>query len=323
MTDFEDRLEQELTAAARREAAAAPRDAGRVAHAAQAAAGAAPARRHSAAARRRRPRPLPVAAVALAAILALAVAVVALPGGDARHDRPAAPAPAAGPLPRECDRRAAAGEVRLTAEQPTPRLLEAFAVLRRPQTDADRAGCHVGLTGLLVNPATIRLAGRDERGHRIFLVPVGGLPDWSRRTRGDRRSPADLPVRRQPTICSSTVSRLGAGGSCQALSSIGRGRFFGGGYGRGTANVLGLFTDGVAAVEIEFLDGSTRRVPVHSNVATVELRGRAGDPAVTARRYRLLDADGATIATDEDPQTLRLIRLPSIRPKGRRGADRP
>lgn len=301
MTHFEDRLEQELIAAAKRSTA-----------------GSSAVHRRP----RSRLRPLPVAAVALAAIVALAVAALTLPGGGAPRDRAATPAP--GPIPRQCEGRAAAGDLRLTDAPPAPALLEAFAVLRRPQTAADRADCRVGLTGLLVNPATIRLAGRDERGDRIFLVPVGGLPDWSRHTRGDRRSPARLPIRRQPTLCYSTVSRLGAGSSCQALSTLGRGRFLGGGYGRGTANVLGLFTDGVAAVEIEFRDGGTRRVPVRSNVATVELRGRPGDPAVTARRYRLLDADGATISTDENPATLRLIRMPPFRTAlGRRGAGRP
>ncbi|MBB4662609.1 hypothetical protein [Conexibacter arvalis] len=288
-SDFEDRLERELVAAARREAEVATAAAARPR-------------------RVRRPgrlRPLPVAAVALLTIAALAVAVLALPGAEAP-----VPAPATGPT--ECERRAAAGELVLTAEPPPPRLLAAFAVLRRPQTDADRADCGVGVPERPLNPSAVRLAGRDATGGRVFVAPVGAVPDLDARRGGDRGPQHELPASaRQPLLCVVIVGPSTGGGGCATSSHVGRGRFVGSSFADGVARVVGLFTDGIAAVELELDDGSTRRLEVRDNVATVQLRERPGERAASVVRYRLLDADGETIVTRRDTSILRVIEPPA------------
>lgn len=279
---FEARLERELIAAARRRTARGGRPA-------------------------LRPRPVVATAGALAALALLAVLVLAFPTGD----RSAAP-PAAQPLPRQCDRAAAAGELRLTSAPVDRRLLEAFAILRRPQTAADRSICPRSLMWGTVNPAAIRYAGRDVRGDRIFLVPSAGHPDATKAWReGLRVAPSENPYRTGPMLCTAIVSRRGGSGGCQPPWLFGRGRFTGSNHGPGVSVFFGIFSDGVAEVELDFGDGSTRRVPVARNVSTFQLRGDR-TPANTIVAYRLLDEEGATIVTrsGRDAAALRMMMGP-------------
>jgi hypothetical protein len=269
--EFEERLERELIAAARRASADA---AGAAAGAAEAGA----ARR----ARRRvrlRPfrllRPLPVALVALAAIAALAVAVLVVPAGEA--PRPAAPAPQ--PLPRQCDRLARQSRLSLTAAPVDARLLAAFAILRRPQMAADRALCPP-LQDVTLNPSAVRRMRVDPAGRTIYLVPLAA-----------RRSGSGRPY--APGLCIAAVSggdrRRESGGGCLSLGSVLRGT--GGGI-AGDGFMTGVQPDGVATIELRMRNGRRARIAVVGNVWGYRTASRAAARANPVLSIAKLDAAG-------------------------------
>jgi hypothetical protein len=289
-SEFEQRLERELVAAARREAA-------RAGMAGCAGAGApgrpvptSPRRRPRTAAgprRRLRPRPLPVAAVALLAIVALVVAVVALPGSSDETPRLS---PAATPLPRQCDDRRDQG-VRLTRAPVDPRLRSVYGVLRRPQTAADRSFCPV-LGRVAVNPAAIRLAGTDADGRQVFLVPVTGRgePIFDR---GPQLCIFAVTPRR-PSADGRRMLPAAWGGGCGYVGDVHGDLGLSASNGRVAAGVL---PDGVATMRLRLRDGREWRVPVRENFWTyrgVSWHARQRHPVV---EVSLLDRDGAVLRT--------------------------
>lgn len=275
-TSFEDRLERELVDAARRRQRR----------------GASSRLRH--APHRRLPLRGLAVACACAALLVAAALVVALPGGE--------PAPPVAPqrlLPRQCDEAAARGQLRLVATPVDRRLLASYAVLRRPQTEADRSVCPgAAMTGLL-NPGTIRLAGDDHDGHPLFLVPMAGVPDVKRAVRrGDQRPPEEIPDRTGPRLCPTIVRPdSGAGGLCYPPSYFGRGRFLPETRWSASLVTIGVFEDGVTAVDVRFRDGAERQVQIRDNVAVLQLAVSPTNWANTITGYDLLDAEGRVLAT--------------------------
>jgi hypothetical protein len=267
-TQFEQRLERELIEAARRQAGSG-------------------AARPSRPPRRRPPRVALTAAVACLALAALAVLVVALPG---RYDA-ATPSPAQ--QPRQCDRLAASGELRLTDAPVDSRLLAAFGVLRRPQDARDRSICpSLAPNFVTLDPGAIRFADRNVLDRRVFLVPVAN----------NRTLPPPGHAQQRPSgpqLCYVSVNRRGsAAGSCYPPEFFARGRFFAGGSGpHGSFAHFGVFPDGVAGIELHFEDGSRRTVPVRGNVVSFSTDGRRATPTNTVVRIRLLDVDGRVLET--------------------------
>ena len=251
---FEDRLERELLDAARRRATAG--------------AGA-----------RRRPRIALTAAVAcavLAVIAAVAAFVVALPSAD--HPQPAAEPP---PLSPACARLQRDGRARFTDAPVDRRLLAAFAVLRRPQTAADRRECPAFI-GSLVNPRASRLARSNPDGQPIYLVPV------AKRLQGGP-GPRDAG----PELCIFTVFAGGAGGgSCGALGPYLRGVTGASSVGR---IAVGLQPDGVATLELVLRDGTRQRIALVNNVWSYRMVTRARAAANPVVRVITRAADGTIV----------------------------
>lgn len=296
--EFEERLERELIAAARR-----------------ATAGAAGAGRDGSDRRRVRLRPhlllrpLPVALVALAAIAALAVAALVFPARDV--PRPAAPPPGAvettpptpGPLPRQCDPAGYRGRMRtrLTSRGIDRRLYDAYGVLRRPQTAADRVACPAWSFGGLLNPSAIRFVGMDGDGHRIFLTPMAGLPDTEPALRrGEMKAPWEVTRLTGPRLCITIVyPNSSAGGPCHEPSWFGRGRFNPLSVRPGGVTVLlGIFSDGVTTVHLTHESGKVTVLSVRDNVAVLLQRGAQRRDGVLS--YDLIGADGRLIVTRHD-----------------------
>jgi hypothetical protein len=310
-TRFEERLERELLDAAHRHARGADASAQGRTRRATVGLRRRRMRRLDAAAGRRSthsPRPALAAAVACTALVLLAGLAVALAGGD--H----APLPAATPiarqLPRQCDRAARAGQVELSTAAVDRRLLDRFAVLRRPQNAADRAFCPAEM-GSVVNPGAIRLAGHDADGNPVFLVPTVGIRAPALR-QGNTRGATHGPLRwsahsGRPQLCHTIAYARSRAGGCMPPAGIGQGRYLGSSNGPRRAVFIGIFADGVASTELTFQDGSTRDVAVHGNIASFELRGSRPTPSNSVARYRLLDDGGATILVRDGPDT-RTIR---------------
>ncbi|MDO8209341.1 hypothetical protein [Conexibacter sp. CPCC 206217] len=288
-TTFEDRLERELVDAARRRARAGASAAG--------AGSPARARSRRALGPRRLPRPprfALTAAVACIALVALAVIALALPGGD----RATTPGGSHSALPRQCDAAAGRGRLRLVSAPVDSGLLATYAILRRPQTAADRTTCPATAQIGRLNPAAIRRAGSDPDGHPLFLVPMASVPDMERAfRRGDPRPPWEIPDMTGPRLCPTIVyPNSGAGGNCYPPSFFGRGRFLPASSRTRISISIGLFSDAVAAVDVRFFDGSLKRFEITDNVAVLKLEGRTATPANSVAGYRLLDEHGATIA---------------------------
>ena len=312
-SEFEQRLERELVAAARREAARAGAPSGAEDPGARdrsARASRDPrslptaARRHRprrlpTAARRHRPRPLPtavrrhrrrplpVAAVALLAIAALSLAVVVLPGGSGEPSRLQ---PAVAPLPRQCDDRQEHG-VRLTRAPVDRRLLDVYGVLRRPQTSADRSFCPV-LGSVDVNPAAIRLAGTDADGRRVFLVPETGRGEPSFDRGPQLCIVAVTPPR--PAAHGRRTLPAGWGGGCGYVGDVRGDLGLSASNGRVAAGVL---PDGVATMKLRLRDGREWRVPVRAGFWTYRGTSRQARERHPVVEVTLLDRDGAVLRT--------------------------
>lgn len=248
---FEDRLERELIAAARRQA----EEAG------------------DATPQRARLR-IAVGGVAAVATIALLTGVLLLGSPGSEPPRPAATVTMPIP-PGVCP------SDPLT-DRALPQVIRSrFALLRRPQTAADRAVCIRAPFGadMRANPAELRLAAhgpgsRDE-------VRVGS--SWS----------GDVPY-----LCiehhrpGATFGSTGCGPADDvALNGL---SVFGANAMR-TGRFLFLVPDGVATVELRYADGSARRLPVRGNVASLLARGVFQDPSSSSTDYALLDADGEVL----------------------------
>ncbi|HEY4279801.1 MAG TPA: hypothetical protein VGM91_16360 [Conexibacter sp.] len=332
--DFEDRLADELVAAAQRRSAAATsrRRSRRLARSGSRAAArdgalAAPrgtARRGSHAPGRRRPLLAVTATLALVAVVAAITLPLLLHGAETAARQPQRTAA----LPHQCDpgKRRGITRVRLVSTPVDPRLLDAYAVLRRPQTAADRVVCPGLGGGGALNPSAIRSVGMDGAGHRVFLVPMAGTPDYDRtfselqqrmRRQGRRAARRELlsfnPTKTRyltgPRLCATIVyPNTSAGGTCFEPSYFGRGRFTPLAR-RPTVNIsVGVFSDGISAVDVTFVNGTTRRIDVHNNVAVLTLDGNAPPDGVA--HYSLIGDDGRIVATRYDG-SLRITNLPN------------
>ena len=232
-----------------------------------------------------RPRRWPLAGlralpVALGVVIAVAITVLALT--QVRH-APTQPKPA--------------------TRQPSGRqaLVAILAVLRRPQTSADRnspiltnnlralaqgAGAALGVTP---DYPLIRRATTTPWGSPVFLVPVKPLP--VKAIHPARGSTAYAPLRRQTGEGLMEVDRSGSGGDATAsaieaghfLGTTGAGRSFAGGS-TGTRVIL-VVPDGVAKVAFVFPRQTNRSdpgapvyrrsltmiAPVDGNVAAIQV----------------------------------------------------
>ncbi|WP_210491239.1 hypothetical protein [Patulibacter sp. SYSU D01012] len=187
------------------------------------------------------------------------------------------------------------------ASRPVPAAqVQALAVLRRPQTDADRSapvlralrtvGRYLG-TGVHVEGIRIL---RRHRDRTILLVPLQRVgPPGIGRDRELRDAlcvyETDVPGAAGPP--GTVTTRSGAavplpqhvsGAACGTLADLRR-RGIGG-------TTAGLVPDGVARVRLTARDGETLTAPVRDNYYELPVRGRprggAGTDAGTERRLR-------------------------------------
>lgn len=255
---FEDRLERELLAAARRQAeeSGAPLHRGRL----RVAAG---------------------AAAAVATLAAVTLAVVLISPGDAPPPVITGEAGAGAQRPTSCAGVAGTEQLGVTERTMPQSVYDAIAVLRRPQTAAEREICPAVAAGpnALVNPAEVRDAGlfRQQKYGRLFVAT---------RWFGD-----------QPQICVQRVPHgVGSGGCQDAEKTIARGYAYAFSSG-GTAVYHVVVPDGVAAVELRRSDGPATRLPVRANVARLLAFRTFSNPQALRLEYDLLDADGAVLST--------------------------
>lgn len=259
---FEDRLEQELVAAARRRIAArAPR------------------------ARRRLPRPLLATAAALAVLALLTTLVLAMPGGGGDPRPTAAPEQGA---PAACARAQWDPRAVYTTTPADRRLLDALATLRRPQARRDRAACPI-LPEQVLNPAAIRSAGRSAAGHRLFLVPTDSAADGR---------PGGLAI---CLVTVTEDGRPWGGAGCTSAAGAAQGRFTGTFLRSGVRTLLGIFPDHVARLVVRLGDGSRIEVPIRENVASLVVPERVKRGATWFAAATLLRADGRTAGTLPGP----------------------
>jgi hypothetical protein len=257
-------LERELVGAARRHIAAQGRaDSGP---------------RPRAGGRRLRGLPSPLRAAALVALVLIPVAAVAIALTLPRASRPAAaPSPGSGPVGGASPAVAQAGPAPLAS------LVSELAVLRRPQTAADRDPRALALAllrhmpGISARLSRIRLAALAPWGAKVVLAPVN----------------------RQLLII--------VGGSVQGAPLDSMIRTWGGealaplSGGRATGVVL-VVPDGVTQVALRITRGGkawTERAPVHDNVATVRLPVAAN--AAGAARITWYRADGTVVKRTPPP----------------------
>ncbi|MEV4419126.1 hypothetical protein AB0L40_04015 [Patulibacter sp. NPDC049589] len=170
---------------------------------------------------------------------------------------------------------------------PPKDMTDAFAVLRRPQTAADRAGgryARVMIAGKLAS-AAVRTVGPDANGDPKFLVP--SLIDVPARPRTEH-CPARPAVR---TWMLSVAGRSG-GGTSPYRDFIARGTFGTSGPSDRESVVSGIVPDGVASVTVTYGSADPRTFPTHDNAFTYEV-GLAAEQFPSSVVWN--DADGRPI----------------------------
>jgi hypothetical protein len=218
-------------------------------------------------------------------------------------------------------------EVTFTDDPPRQASLDAFAILRRPGTPAERAAADaigdLPAEGLYRNH--VRFA-RSSSGRRLTVVVARDTsfyepraPECVTELRGQarrvlRRAREDAKTRRAfrrgleqvirdewtapaaPEEDGFFIFSGGGGGGGTGLSDVlRRGTFLGsGGTGRPTT-FSGLVPDGVARVRVVFGGGVVRTVSVRDNV--ISLRVRRGIAFAFPRRMVWLAADGSRVRT--------------------------
>lgn len=218
-------------------------------------------------------------------------------------------------------------EVTVTDDPPRQESLDAFAILRRPGTPAERAAADeirdLPAEGLYRNH--VRFA-RSSSGRRITIVVARDTNFYEPRApecvtelrkqarRVLRRAHEDAKTRRAfrrglervirdewtapaaPEEDGFYIFSDGGGGGGTGLSQVlRRGSFLGsGGTGR-PATFSGLVPDGVARARVTFRGGVVRTVSVRDNVISLRVRRRVG--FAFPRRMVWLAADGSRVRT--------------------------
>ncbi|MDW5596082.1 hypothetical protein VSS74_17175 [Conexibacter stalactiti] len=255
---FEDRLERELLAAARRQAEES---------------GAVP--------QRGRLRIAVGAAAAMTALAAVTLAVVIGPPHDSRRVAPTAAAPRTTPPPvagAGCTESAIRSDLELTTEALPRELADAYALLRRPQTAVDTSVCAVlpeHQATVRTNPAEQRYGGSGPGPYKLW---VGS------RWLADR-----------PQLCLYVELTRYSGGSItcgDALPGVKDGFSYFTADDRRSGRYVFVVPDGVANVELRFDDGHTTRLPVRGNVAWHLQHDVFESPRTSVGDYALLDGSG-------------------------------
>jgi hypothetical protein len=258
MSDFLDRLEEQLTATARRRSET-----------------------HGRGFRRLRWSRRTLVAAGLAGLALVAVpAVAAVTGAFSRshisHHLPVGPGLV--DLSPSCVQKDPA-HGHITDAPPPAQLTALLGVLRRPQTPADHLSTsRLGLfTADGVNPSAVRRA-RSSSGLSAYLIPaenvlyVPPLP----KTPECQANPVPR-LRAEAGVC----MRIAGGGTCAPVSAIKSGRTLltMGGSGQGTTLAAGVVPDGVREVIWRVRRGKgflDTRIPVRDNVYIGHFPGRHG-----------------------------------------------
>lgn len=177
----------------------------------------------------------------------------------------------------------------------------AFAVLRRPQTDADRGPQVEALLKVLskrelggVHLDSVRLLAKRPEGITVLVaVERIGTDD-----------PGYPPQRKYDQLClyqtidhgwrrGRRVPRAVVGGSCGTVADIAAGRMLSGAQWDGRLSASGLLPDGVVRVEIPLTGGPTIRTRAANNTFHVDAAVPVGH--YNRNNVRWYDADGRQV----------------------------